>query len=258
MSLALGLALLLGCGWSVPACTSPEQALTQGADPLRCSQVARARDDLALLAGRPLTVGVRDALQRDLTTAWTRDAASTRTQLDTLHQQATLPEGAAPAIARSHALWAALKADGPLTDSLSAAAVPWSVHDDDRMVLSEVDIEGWIFYASLAHEVGGGKALRVSVADRVHLYDVAKQRFSAGSTAEREALVSVGAVWPSVQQRWRAASYEQQQAWALAAPLPPVQDGTAAEYVEAVLRGDVVQHARALNETLGPLALTGS
>ena len=73
--------------------------------------------------------------------------------------------------------------------------------------------------------------------------------------AGKIALTAVGPFWSDVRARWAADSYEEQQAWIRAAPLPPPMTATSIGYVEALTDGDVVAHVRALHERLGPLRL---
>ncbi len=123
------------------------------------------------------------------------------------------------------------------------------------LVLTEMDVEGWILYASLCHEVQTGQPLGLSVAQRVELYRMTAQRFELGSQTEQVALVSMGIFWPSIRSNWGAASYATQQRWIARAPLPPIGDASALGYFEALLSGPFETHALLLHDVLAPLSL---
>jgi hypothetical protein len=77
-------------------------------------------------------------------------------------------------------------------------------------------------------------------------------RFSTGSRADKVAIAALGPIWGSVKERWQSASYDQQQAWIAAAPLPPPMTATSLGYADAIFAGDVARHVQVLNEVLGP------
>ncbi|HMV67022.1 MAG TPA: hypothetical protein PKA64_09240, partial [Myxococcota bacterium] len=152
---------------------------------------------------------------------------------------------AGPAWARARAV---------ITDAVAV----WSHDDAERLSLTEMDIEGWVRLASLCREVQGGPPLRVSIADRVELYHVARDRFTTGSPADRRALVAVGPYWSQVRNVWKAAAAERQQAWISRAPLPPPMTTESSGYFKAVLGGDVEGLVRSVYDVLGPFRMDGA
>ena len=113
------------------------------------------------------------------------------------------------------------------------------------------------FIASLCREVQGGTPLRISVADKVTTYRMVEEKFEATDTAQRLAMLSVGAFWGEVRRRWKGATYEEQQEWIQFAPLPPPMTATSLGYFEAVLETNAALMAESLHERLGPFEMTG-
>ncbi|MBW1880617.1 MAG: hypothetical protein JRJ84_19855 [Deltaproteobacteria bacterium] len=264
---ALAIALLLtlfGCG-SGEVCEDDAQVLMGGTEGLTCGDVASAQRYVEILAGR----GTRDPdlqqLRRGLVKRFRRDAEATRSQLAAvsgdLERWAGLT-GLEAAEARSAAVHDAVRgrgAFGPDDDKVKGVVdrtvAVWAWSDEERLALTEVDIEGWIFYGSLCREAQEASPFRVSVSDRVAIYRMLTDRYDAGSREEKVALSAIGPFWPKVRELWSAAPYERQQAWITAAPLPPPMVATSKGYLSTLLDGNVVAHARVLHESLGPFQL---
>ena len=163
---------------------------------------------------------------------------------------------------RSNTVYDALNGAGPFHADdgmpysvLKASVAPWATHSADRLVLTEMDVEGWIKYASLCREVQGGGPLVLSLGDRQGAYNILTERFHSGTEADRRALVSMGPFWQAIRDRWKSAPYEDQQRWIGGAPLPPPMTGSNLDYVRAVVSGDLVQHVAFMHYSLGPFVL---
>jgi len=89
------------------------------------------------------------------------------------------------------------------------------------------------------------------------VYRDLRVRFRQAEPADQIALVAIGPFWQGIAARWQAASYEQQQAWARAAPLPPPMTASSLVYAEAVFDLPLARSAATLHEHLGPLRLDG-
>jgi hypothetical protein len=138
---------------------------------------------------------------------------------------------------------------------LERALAPWSTDTEHKLLLTEMDIEGWIKYASLCREIQGGSPLTLSVADRVVLYRQIVSAFEGKSREEQLSVLSMGPIWPSMQERWPGVTYEIQQAWVEAAPLPGPMTATSLGYSGAVFDEDLRSHALALHSAMGRLPL---
>lgn len=255
------LSAFLGCS-STPdvaaRCSSDE---TVFADGLTCGRAKAPSRYLRVLAGRPLPAGSTAAA---LGTVAGKGPADRNAWLDDLSERGRTLEAAHGLEAmelRSTEIARLLAGQGPITEAnadlwnLVPQAVSIRARDDQEgLVLTELDIEGWIYFASLAHEIRGGGPLTVSIADKGAIYDVAVKRFQQADRAEQVALVGLGAVWTQVIDAWKAAPYEQQQRFIQRARLPEA-GATPAAWIEAVLEGDVVTNAHALHEVLGPFTL---
>ena len=149
-----------------------------------------------------------------------------------------------------------LGGDEELTRIALSDIVVYKRSEGGQLLLTEMDIEGWIFYASLCREVQGASPLRLSVADRVQVYRMVEERFELGDTERRRALTSVGPFWYQVKDAWAAAPYATQRMWVDEAPLPPPMEATSLGYFEAVIEGDLPRHRSALHSVLGPLGLS--
>src|SRR6185436_3303091 len=98
-------------------------------------------------------------------------------------------------------------ADGDLWNVQQRAMSVWTKDDEEKIAMTESDLEAWIRYASLCREAQGGGVLRISVADRVTVYRSLIDRFDAGDRSVQLALVSFGAVWTQVTDAWHSASF---------------------------------------------------
>lgn len=257
-----------GCSWfsSPPVCPSTDDDLAAGEPPLTCAEAAVAVRYVDVLAGRPTPRSERALLLRDLAAVYATDPARVRTDLTAM--EAGLRDlgersGLDAAEARSERAWIDLTEEGPLTAYpqgsrvLESRVAVWASADDERLVLTEADIEGWISYASLCREVQSGGPLRLSVAQREGLYRSLRTRFREADRKAKLSMVAVGPFWSGLTERWKAASYEQQQGWAQNAELPPPMTSTSLVYAEAVLDLSPVRAATTLHEHLGPLRLDG-
>jgi hypothetical protein len=263
----VGLALALaGCG-STPTCTAGDVVLAQHeGSTLVCRDAGVAKDWIERLAGRPLTAGdgpvvdraVADAFRADpaATRAWLAEMASRDAEIAALRDLAGA-EARATAVYEAHAGRSLVDAGrSALWTVQKRALAVWAHGDNDRLALTEADVEGWIRYASLCREAQGGIPLRISVADRVAVYRMLVDRFATGTRADRIALSAVGGWWVQTDKAWAAASYDEQRGWIGAAPLPPPMTATSLGYAEAVFQGDVAAHARVLVESFGPFRPT--
>ncbi len=252
-----------GCG-GPPECTSHEvQLATAEGATLRCADVDLLIDWTTVLAGRPVQEGLRRSLRSGLLEVFgdaPRDFDRLRARLTADLAQLEGGEGLDAGLRRSALAYRALNGpdalpDGAARRALRAAIAPWGEHPAEGLLLSEIDIEGWVFYASLAHEVQGRGPLRLSVGDRLAVYRQVQDRFRSGSAADRRALVGFGAFWWSARERWAAASFEQQQTWGASAPLPNPPPDLPLAYLDAMLAGPVDAHAGTFHELIGPLRL---
>jgi len=265
--LGLWWALLSGCGKSVD-CTTSEAATVlaeAGEEQLTCGDVAIFERYTELLAGRPMRAGSNRAAAARLKESFASDVGATRVVLSQLSDAGALLETATgrPAAAlRMAAIRDLSGSGGPLSGDQELARIALSDvvlykrSEGDRYLLTEMDIEGWIFYASLCREVQGASPLRLSVADRVQVYRMVEERFELGDDERRRALTSVGPFWYQVKEAWARASYAKQREWVEEAPLPPPMEATSLGYFEAVVDGDIPGHASALHSVFGPLGLS--
>lgn len=262
--------LMLGtaCGSSEPPCpSSAEGTLVEGAAHPTCAEAEQAVTYVEALSSRPLTKTQRDRLLGALRDRAETDAAAVTGVLSRAQAFVTTLEGTADpmarAVARSQHAFEATRGGGVFPEAdwpdvaavLSASVAVWGRSEATNLVLTEMDVEGWIRYGSLCREVQGASPLRFSVADRVGIYRMVEDRFDELDADGQRAMIAVGPYWRSVQHRWAAASYSTQQAWKDAAPLPPPMTATSLGYLEAIVAGDVEGHARALHAELGPLVL---
>ena len=145
--------------------------------------------------------------------------------------------------------------DGEIWSVVKFRISVWARDHEEKLALTEADIEGWIFYASLCREAQGGGTLRLSVADRQQLYKALQKRWEEGSRADLTALAAMGPFWPQVRRGWSGASYERQQAWISKAPLPPPMTASSVDYAGAVFREDLSRHVSVLHGEIGPFYL---
>ncbi len=255
-----------GCGPGARPCDTPEATLAEGSS-VTCAEVQPIVDLTRVLAARPLQDGQRRGLYDALAAAAVDrpDALRERAKVAAATLQPMVEaSGFRAATLRSQAIAHLHRADGALptegwaeaaAQTLAAVAV-WERAEDQ--VLTEVDIEGLLRLASLCREAQGGTPLRISIADRVSLYQLVRDRFRSGDASQRSAMLSVGPFWPDIRIGWQMASYEVQQRWIASAPLPPPMVTDSAGYVAAVLDGDLAGIVLALHDALGTLKLDGA
>jgi len=255
---------LLGYNSGTVECTDPGVAVAQAdSKTLTCGDVQRAEDYVELLAGRPVTRGMAEGLQRGLAASFKADPAQTARRLDradAVVKDLKVARGLQAAEKRSTLLWNTLYGDAAVFDgavhsTLDQHVAVWGRDDEQKLVLTEMDIEGWIFYASLCREVQSGGAITMSVGSRVGIYNDVRERFDYAGRDEQIAMTAMGPFWAGVKVAWADASYERQQAWVAAAPLPPPMNATSMGYLGSVLESDLARHAHVLHEQLGPLSL---
>lgn len=268
-ALLLGLALgAPACSWIVPqvACPEPDGVLADGAEPLTCAEAEPMLEYGAQIAGRPILGVERSVLLFDLKAAYHRDPQALRADLAEaarIRDELRRKTGLSAAELRSTRAWEALKGEGPLTaerhpqalDSLKRRVAPWYVDDEEKLVLTEADIEGWLRYASLCREVQSGGPLKLSIGNREAIYKDLRVRFETVSRDEKIGMVGLGGFWGHIEDRWKAASYEEQQAWIQAAPLPPPMTASSMGYAAVVFETDMRQSAEILHDKLGPFTL---
>jgi len=131
----------------------------------------------------------------------------------------------------------------------------WARSDEEKLALTEMDIEGWIRLASLCREVQGGTPLKMSVASSEQIYRTLSAEFDGLKRDDQLGRVAVGPFWPEVEAHWKSASYEQQQAWIRVTPLPPPMTATSRAYVDAVLELPPGKMSDVLHQVLGPFGL---
>lgn len=264
--LALGLVVLGGCGRTVD-CSEPGRVLAEaGASTLTCHEAGWAVAHAEVLAGRRMGRGDRRLVLGEVAEDFEQDPAGTLAWLEKVRGEGALlaaGTGVAGAEKRAAAVYRAHVGDGVVPARASELRAVqkrtlsvWATDEASKLALTEADMEAWIHFASLCREIQGGSGLRISVSDRVAVYRMIRERFEAGSRDEKVALSHLGAVWPAVMQAWPAASYETQQRFVSAAPLPPPMTATSLGYAEAVFEGDVVRYVAALTEALGPFTMS--
>ncbi len=246
-------------------CATPEESFAvRDGEVLRCGAAQDVFAWARRLAGRPLgagTEGIHAALRADFLADQGELSAVERARRDgTLIAEAG--DSWAVAAARSEQVAALVRgrsdwgpADGPWARAVSNAAAVWAVDASGALALTESDIEGFLHLASLLRELQGGGPLRLSVADRHEVYRDISDQFLIGTPDDRVAFVAIGPFWQGVTSSWRSASYDHQQAFVRAAPLPPPMEGTSKDYVRAVLRSDLPAVVRALHQVLGPIPM---
>jgi len=250
-----------GCSfWEEPICADMTGDVTPGGPSCAAADDIRAYADL--LAARSMAKHERERLYA----AVAADPAAFEALRSQVNARAAEITGADPlqgALLRSADVFELHLGEGLLNKAQwpSAHAITlrhvavWSIDRDDELALSEMDIEHWIRFASLCREVQGGSPLKLSVADRVGVYQSVQDAFDAGSRADRRAMVQLGAVWPAVGRGWKSASYETQQRWIQSVPLPPPMTADSPEYMAAVSKLSMVKRVDPTLRLLGPLSL---
>lgn len=241
-------------------CATDDATITTSAGTLACTRAKIPTRYLRVLSGRPLPNGATATGIDAVVERYGSDPKGTDAWLDALEASARAIEqapGLEGSELRAAAIYRETTSEGLLANKLGtlpASALSVRARDEDeKLALTEHDIETWILYASLCHEVQSSGVLRLSVAQKVDLYEMVRQRFEHGDRTEMVALAAFGPTWETVVDRWKAASYDQQQAWIRQAPLPPPMDASHLAYVEAVIEGDVVNAARSIHQSFGPL-----
>lgn len=261
--MSLLLALLAGCGGSVE-CREPGQVLAEvGGDTLVCGDAQAVVAWIELLAGRPVAGGDRRVAHAAVVELFRDDPAAARALVSRSRSEGAdlaARTGLEGGEARATHVWLADRGEdlvrpehGRLWNLQSSALSVWTKDDEERLAVTESDLEAWIRYASLCREAQGAGVLRVSVGDRVTVYRTLIERFDTGDRATQVAVVGFGSVWDEVRDRWMAASYDRQQSWIAAAPLPPPMVASSMGYADAVFQGDLPGHARSVHDVLGPL-----
>lgn len=259
---------LFGCAEEEPLCPEATTVLaTSGSDSLACGTADAALDYIEVLAAREVPKADRERVYATLKTRFEADSKGTAADLvdaRTKADELSAARGLEAAEGRAAQVYKAFKRQGPLmgTDDVvvstfARTAQKWASDDETQLALTELDVEGWLYYASLCREVQGAGPLKLSIADRVPAYTVVEDIFKAGSREEQIALAATGPFWSEVKLKWAAASYDEQQAWIGSAPLPPPMTSSSLGYFQAVMEAKPSHHARVLHEKLGPLKMTG-
>ena len=247
------LALVLACV-APPPCDDP--ALT-------CDAMQPMVGVVTALAGRPLSNADRDLLRMSLVAEARADAARSATRMQAAASELAELDGVVGiegARLRSEHTYDALGGHGVFEDApaqvgtvFARAVSEWARFDEERLVLSESDIEGFLRYASLCREVQAGGPLRLSIADRGLVYQALVKRFREGTSQDRTSMLAIGAGFWAARGEWAAASYDRQHEFSVGAPLPPSMTATSVDYALAIVAGDLPAHAANLHATLGPL-----
>ncbi len=222
-------------------------------------------DLITHLAGRPVAEGERELLRRSLVGEARQNRAASVARMEGAAVELIELErasGIEGARLRSERMYDALGRVGVFADAppdlgtvVSQSVSEWARSDEERLVLGESDIEGFLRYASLCREVQGGGALRLSIGDRGLVYQALIKRFNEGTPLDRTSMLAIGAGFWAAKEDWRAASYDRQREFAVGAPFPPPMTVTSVDYALAIVAGDLPAHAANLHATLGPLAI---
>ena len=268
--LLIAAALTTACsGWSLTpttVCATDEAELAAGSPPLTCAEAEVAITWLRHVSGRPTGQADRNLVLLDLGARYKVDPAEVRTDLEQLaaiNTELERASGMTGAETRSTRAWEAVTANGPLDPehypeadrSIRRRVAVWAQDDEEKLVLTEADIEAWISFASLCREVQSGEPLKLSIANREALYRDMRVRFEMEPRTGQIGLVGLGGYWHDVEERWIAASYKEQQAWIAAATLPPPMTSRSMGYAAVIFEGDLRQQAVTMHEVLGPFTL---
>jgi hypothetical protein len=257
--------ILWGCS-SPPTCGSSDDVLAQqGQEQLRCAEARVVTRYIQLLAGRPPTARERTRVWSSVRSRWNENPSSASAWLAQMGETVDALEGMKGidgAERRSQEVYTFIEGSGHIRpDDRDLWAVAkfrisvWARQHDEKLALTESDIEGWVFYASLCREAQGGGTMRLSVADRQQIYKGVQGRWERGTRSELTALVAMGPFWSQARRGWKGASYERQQAWISKAPLPPPMTATSVAYADAIIDGDVSRHVAVLHDAIGPFYL---
>lgn len=260
------LALGLSCG-RPPTCEDgPATVLaTDDGTALTCRQAGWLVEYWTVLRGSPVPAAEARLVRAEVRSRFGKDPVGTLALLERVRSEGAtllaLP-GSDAAQRRSESVYAALNGkgligpdEGELARLQSKLLPVWGSSDEAAVSLTEADVEAWIGYASLCREVQGGTPLRISVADRVRVYRSIQARFKEASAPDQIAMAAIGPIWTKVKRAWPHATYDEQQAWIAAAPLPGPMTATSPEYAEAIVKADVAGHVAALRTHFG--AFTG-
>jgi hypothetical protein len=271
----------MGSGWRVvmtcalalasckgePLCAAPSDVLVAavaGSEALTCGEADRARVLIETLGARSLAAHERERVVVAVRDAWSADpssAAAAVAAARALQDRLSTARDMEAAELRSTASWEAVNGQGPLasfpgTASFVKSAVSvWASDDDERLVLAEADVEGWLHYASLCREAQGASPMMLSVSDRPAVYRMFTERFAAAKRDEQIAMTVFGAFWYDFRTDWKAAPAEAQHAWIGSAPLPPPMTATSLGYAEAIASSDLRRHADTWLLMWGPYRL---
>ena len=263
------LTLLVACGGEEPLCKADgAQVAAVGTRALTCEEADAALDYIAVIAARSVPSADKQTVYRALGERFTRDPEGTLADLaearDATAELMRLT-GIEAAERRAQRVFESAKGRGPLVgvadgvrSTLDRTARLWVSDEETGLAITELDVEGWLFYGSLCREVQGAGPLKLSIADRVPAYRVVEDQFRDGERAQQVTIAAMGPFWLDVKDRWRAASYDTQQRWISSAPLPPPMTASSLGYFEAVMGQPAEAHARALHGVLGPLRLKGA
>ncbi|MBT3221587.1 MAG: hypothetical protein HN348_21105 [Proteobacteria bacterium] len=250
----------------LPDCLNRDNVLAEkdGAK-LSCEVAANATGVLTLLAGRSPKEVDHQRMTKILRDRWLEDPKTMDEWFGdvlVLKNELWGANGMEGAEKRGHLVWQAQAGKGPMSvadpdlgNIFSRTMSVWSSSDAEELALTEMDIEGWIFYSSLCREVQGAGPLNLSVSDRVVLYRDLRQHFDEGNRRQKVALLAMGPYWRHIRSRWQSASYEEQQGWIKKAPLPPPMTENSLGYAQALLKSDLASHTDILHTTLGPFAM---
>ena len=258
-------AVLIGCGGTIDCADPAKEIASDGPHTLTCHAAQWPVAYVELLAARPVQRGDEGLALKAVAQRFEADPAATMAWLEDIRAAGHALAGRSVIdgnLERTRRVWAAnegrdlIDADaGELWDVQKRALAVWSTAAEHKLALTEADIEGWIRYASLCREAQQGGVLRISVSDRVSVYKVVRERFDNGTEGEQAALGAMGTVWNHVRTRWPVASFDTQQRWIAAAPLPGPMTATSLGYAQAIIDGPPAGHVGALVDTFGPFTV---
>lgn len=273
MTLRRGLIALIAAGAPAcalleppPTCPSDEGVLAEGpSGALSCGEAEAAVVYVEVLGGRGLAARERGIVLDALRDRFATDADAVRQALAgarAVTDDLAPRRGAAAGEARATRAWEAVQGLGPFGPDFVTVGTELrrvmsirAQDDEERLVLTEQDIEGWIRLGSLCREVQGAGPLRLSISDRVEVYRMMAAAFERQDRREQIATVTIGGTWWALRDAWKAAEYPHQQAWIRGAPLPPPMTATSLGYMEAVLGAPATAHLAAIEGVFGPLPL---
>lgn len=233
---------------------------------LQCGQVEPLLELIDLSAGRPMDGTNRGQVFKAARSAWLKDPAAVErwlAEVGGVRLEFRDLRGAEAASRRTALLHAWASGGGVFGGESPVSSILWkhvairAEDPADKTVLTEMDVEGWLYFASLCREAQGGNSLQISIADKLTAYRMIEERYQRSSTRERQAMSRIGPFWGPIRRTWKRATYEEQQSWIQIAPLPPPMTGTSLAYLEAVIEGPIVGLVDTLHLQLGPFELTG-